>query len=626
MIRTVAGVFEPGGLTSRTAQRRRVERAVGPARAAVLEFGSLVVGFTGSPPEQDPRATCLVDGGISWAGDGDPGLAATPLNEQLVVRYDRRHRLDSLVTEMRGEFVVILWRRSVDELVLIRDHFGARPLFLFREGPRLLFASEVRDLLQMLRRVPDPDDRAVANWLQTGLLPAETTFYQGITPLRPAHLMEVSDRGTRERRYWDPVYQPRRRLSREDVDDLIRIGIERAITRRIPPEGPIGVMLGGGIDASTVAAFTRRLTGPEREIKAYSAVFPDHPTVDESHFIDTTTCALGMAKTQLRVARGSLLTGAMDFIRDWRLPVGPPTHGFMRELVARSADDGMAVLLDGEGGDETFGASPYMIGNHLRRGRVDLVWQVARRPSGTGLYLNPSQMLRFLWRYGLRPARRARHSSAAELDRTWLLPGSAELLDEALSASAWTRRSGPFWWRWLSWTLVDSRELAGAHDFFRRQAAGEIPRRHPFLDDVDLIELVLSLPPETAHHPEMNRPALRRLTIGVLPDEVRVRREKTVWNETLDAAVTGADGTPIADVLLDGQAEIRRFVDTSRLAGPLTDRRHRRHGTRSGWSQELWRLAVMEVWLRSLGDSNYLSTGSARLGLHDGAHAIAADL
>jgi asparagine synthetase B (glutamine-hydrolysing) len=94
--------------------------------------------------------------------------------------------------------------------------------------------------------------------------------------------MEVSSRGAHERRYWDPVYRPRRRLTQADVDDLLGTGIEQAITRRIPSEGPIGVMLGGGIDASTVAAFTRRLTGPEREIKAYSAVFPDHPTVDES--------------------------------------------------------------------------------------------------------------------------------------------------------------------------------------------------------------------------------------------------------------------------------------------------------------------------------------------------------
>jgi asparagine synthase (glutamine-hydrolysing) len=588
-----------------------VRGAVTTPDATVLESRSLVLASTGLQVT-GRRGICLVDGAISLTDGRSEDRSWAAGDQRLLVDCDEPGDLESLLPRMRGEFILILHRRGPDELVLIRDQFGARPLFLHREGPRLVFASEVRDLLTMLGRTPAPDDVAVVSWLQSGLVPPGRTFYRSVTPLRPAHVLRVGELATHETRYWDPRYRTPQRISRADVDELLRSGIERAIRRRIPRHGPVGIMLGGGIDASTVAAFTRRLEGPERELVAYSAVFPEHPSVDESGLIEATTRVVGMRASRLPVSRGSLLAGAIDFIGTWRLPVGPPTHGFMRTLVARSADDGMAVLLDGEGGDETFGASPYLIGRHLRRGRIDLAFQVARRPSGTGLYLNPAQMVRFAWNYGLDPANRSKRP--VELGASWLLPEPAGLLEEITSGSGWASPPGPNWWRWLSWTLVRSREFVAAQDFFRRQSNGRLPRRHPFLDDVDLLELVLSLPPEAAHHPELTRPTLRRLTAGLLPDEVRLRRTKTVWNEVLDRAVEGVDRAPTARLLLDPRAEIRRYVDVSAIRSALANGNAKSLVPGQIRHHELWRVAVMESWLRALDDPRFLDDARGTFG------------
>ena len=602
--RTIAGVFEPGGVRELTGAHQRVVRAVGTA-ATVLELGSLVVGFSGPPPVSDDDGFCLLDGEPYLAGATGPHDTNADNVNQRWLADAYRNTGEELLLSLRGEFVIIILRHDSDCLSLIRDHFGGRPLFLLQEGRRTVFASEIRDLLRMLSSTPGPNPIAVANWLETGTLPGGMTLYQGITALRPGHVSRISPSGARTRRYWSPVPNQVRRHSPDEVDARLHRAIGNAIERRLPPEGPVGVLLGGGLDASTVAALMRERY-PSREIRGYSALFPHHPSVDESDLIAATTRALGMSTTQVHVGTGSLFAAAVTFQREWSVPLGPVTHGFLGPLIARSGAEGMTVLLDGEGGDELFGVSRYLLADLVRRGRLKSAWSATRRPSATGLYLNPVQMLWVLWHFGVFPSRLRRSTRQHSRFETWLLPWAGRLRDDHADEFAWTGRGGPSYWAWLSWILVESREIMGMHDFFRRQSAGHVTRRHPFLDDVDLIEAILSLPPEVAYHPELDRPALRRLTAGIVPDEIRRRREKTLWNEVLDVAVAGVDRRPLAELLLDPRSEIRHYVDTARLAAPLSGSFESPPGTISGWPQELWRLAGMELWLRSLADFSFL--------------------
>jgi Asparagine synthase len=122
---------------------------------------------------------------------------------------------------------------------------------------------------------------------------------------------------------------------------------------------------------------------------------------------------------------------------------------------------------------------------------------------------------------------------------------------------------------------------------------------HPLLD-LDLVELVLSLDPETALDPKLNRPLLRAGVRGWAPDAILERGGKARFEPLFVELMTGADAATVTELLGDPDARIRRFtrpdlIDEMFVRGP---------GGHPGgplrWTDEAFRLVATELWLRSV--------------------------
>jgi hypothetical protein len=216
--------------------------------------------------------------------------------------------------------------------------------------------------------------------------------------------------------------------------------------------------------------------------------------------------------------------------------------------------------------------------------------------------------------FGLRPAvtvpawlaaRRRRRRDPAESAPPWFTPELARLLAATDESRIWEREPGPRWSTWLLSTIARGGGTAIVYDHVRRRAAmAGLEARHP-LYDVDVIELVLRLPPEYALDPAMSRPLFRRSMDGLMPEVVRRRRDKSSF-DTVFHEILGSNDLPPARRLLTEASEVSAYVKQDVLEADLFtgDPGHGELGPQH-WALYVWRLVTAECWLRSQEDPEF---------------------
>ena len=545
-------------------------------------------------------AWCVVEGRLERM----PGLAAklgigfdAPPESVLAAAFAQLGA--GMLDEIGGNFALLAWDARVREGILAVDPLGSRSLFFHDGGrARLCFATEIRELLRLLGSEPGPDEGAVSRWLAFGSLEPDETLFAGIQRLPGGSYLRLSDGGWTRHRHWRPSFSTPPRTTQDEAADLVKDGLERSVSLRGAGLSA-GILVSGGLDSSSVAAVASA-AGPS-SLQAYSATFPDDAAVDESEFIDVAVHQLGLPSRRHPVEAAGALAAAAEHVREWRLPSASPNLFFQRSLLALARSDGVEVVLDGEGGDELFGCSPYLLSDLLRGLRLRSLRTRSVELAGGDTRLGRE----FLGTYALRGAAPAwLHRARARVRRRpaapgWLLPRAAELTRDRPGRWAWLELEGPRWWSWLADTLTTRRERMGVHDHFRRMQASEgIAGAHPLLDDLGLVQLVLRLPPELAFDRNFDRPLLRHAMEGLVPDKIRLRPTKSYFNTVLVDALKGPDRRELTSLLQPSDAEIRAYVTDDRLRDVINGPTERDHPF--NWSRNAWRLASTELWLRSL--------------------------
>ena len=579
--RAFAGVFAQRSTHVAQSLGARIDAALSPDGAsASFVDGPLTLGWTapdapGSPGPE--RIICLLDGhvyNLAELLDAEFADAAAAL-AHLYARDG-----SALLGRLRGDFALLMWDRVTRTGLIARDQLGGRPLHVHRNGGTLAFASELRNLIRLMPTAPGPEAAAVEEWLATGAPPGRRTLFEGIQTLEPASWIALGRFGpSGPMRYWEPRYGVPERISRQDAVDAVRESVFHAVHRRGADTGTeSAVLLSGGIDSSSVAAVSAAGLEPgRRPERAYTVTFPGHPEIDEGPLTAAVAAAARLRATSLRLDSGSVLGGALPYIDAWETPPSSPNLFFLRPLLSRARDDGIRVMLDGEGGDAVFWHAPVLLADRLRSGRVVSAWSLAGRLPEYGVARTARGRLRELRHWGRMP------NGNGDIPASWNF-----LVDGII---------GP-----------GSRLL---HDVSRRHAAMlGLEARHPLLD-LDVVELALRLPPELAFDRRYNRPLLRHAMEGLVPDEVRLRPYKSRFDPVFVAAIEN-DRRAIDRLLHAPTAELHAFVNPSNLNEVVQARPGDATGERER-ATTLWTFALLECWLRRLAGRETFPAHAKRL-------------
>jgi asparagine synthase (glutamine-hydrolysing) len=263
----------------------------------------------------------------------------------------------SAFSKFNGQWAVGLWDGERDELVLARDPFGVRPLYVAEHDGRLWFASEIKALFAGDRTLPrrlDPIGLQQVFTFWTSVAPK--TVFQGIDEIEPGAVCTFGAAGIRRDRSWHPAYPGDASLeyagSLDEAAEEVRTALSDATSlRMLRADVPVGSYLSGGLDSSLIATLGLRAKGSN--FSTFSIRFED-AEYDETVFQRTMAQRLGSDHHEVLVSRSDIARVFPDVIRHTERPVlrTAPAPLFLLSRLVRDA--GIKVVLTGEGADEMF--------------------------------------------------------------------------------------------------------------------------------------------------------------------------------------------------------------------------------------------------------------------------------
>jgi len=454
----------------------------------------------------------LVREGVALKGDTDPA-------HLLLLAF--RQWGDHAFGRLRGAFTAAVLTDST--IRCVRDQLGLRPLFYRADGGTFLAATEAKQVVAGAGIAREPDIEAVEE-LFYGQLSPETAALRGVSRFPRASVAAVACDGRATfRRYWDPrPLLESARLSPEETRERLAELLDTVITRSVT--GADIISLSGGIDSPTIAAVAaqrhRELTG--RPLPALSSVYPDHPTVDERHYIELVASYLGLPlETYVPSAQ------PLDDVQTWADLVDGPVETLslpeLAENYERARALGARTVLTGEMAEWVFTFESHLIGHLILHGRI-------RAAAG---WLREQRSYGGSWR---QIARSVAPSLAPPSAARWYL----RLRHRGLAqAPAWIEGSQtgngfradlarPARKRWLEHQLdpivTPPATSLDADEICATSCGVQVKRP---LADLDLWEFLLSLPAERKFPNSVPKALVRDVMRGRLPDEILDRKDKT---------------------------------------------------------------------------------------------------
>jgi len=258
------------------------------------------------------------------------------------------------VHRLRGMFAIAVWDENRQELILMRDRLGKKPIYYADSPGGFYFASEIQALATVPGLARDADERAVDLYLKYGYVPSPWSIYRAIRKLPPAHLLRVRGDKVLLERYWQPTFGPKHDLGYEEAKaELLRLFTE-SVRLRLISDVPLGCFLSGGVDSSAVTAVMSRVT--TAPVKTFSIGFAD-PRYNELKYAR-------MVADQYRtdhhewVVEPQALDVLPEIVRTYGEPYGD-SSAIPTWYLSRLTRAHVTVALNGDGGDELFGGYPW---------------------------------------------------------------------------------------------------------------------------------------------------------------------------------------------------------------------------------------------------------------------------
>ena len=272
----------------------------------------------------------------------------------------------TFVSQLRGMFAFALWDANNRTMVLARDRVGKKPLYYYLDDQKLVFASEIKSILQHPALKLDVDELAVSDYLSLGYIPAPKSIYRSIRKVRPGHYLIVKPGRVEEVEYWDLSFREGEARSEQQWRDELLEQFQTSVNIRLMSEVPLGGFLSGGIDSSGVVAMMTKLVN--HPVKTATIGFEEE-TFDESKFARQVSDHLKTEHHERIVTPEKIATIeklSWHYDEPFADSSALPTY-----FVSQVAREKVTVALSGDGGDESFaGYSRYymdMQENRMRR-------------------------------------------------------------------------------------------------------------------------------------------------------------------------------------------------------------------------------------------------------------------
>jgi asparagine synthase (glutamine-hydrolysing) len=496
---------------------------------------------------------------------------------------------EECLDRLNGMWAFVIYDRSTRSSFAARDRYGIKPFYYYLDSDRLIFSSEINPILSVLGSMPGVNDQAVFDFLVFNRTDHnESTFYKGIKRLPHGCTATVNDTGFSVKRWYrlaDRLNPGKAFKSPAEFLDLL----SDSVSLRLRSDVPVGVCLSGGLDSSAIVSLLLnrfRLS----DISTFSAVYERGQHGDEYDYISEYSDMIANMHFTTPDAR-SLADDLADFTAIHAEPV-PNSGVYAQYKVMELARDKVVVTLDGQGADEIMAGYHYFFGIRFK----DLAKQL--RP-----FRLSSEIVQYLLKH------RSVYGIKAML--YYMLPGSLKTIarvrekgylkndfyescryDSTVSRDLFSADS-------LTASLVDHFEHKMEHLLKWEDLNSmrfSLEARVPFLDH-RLVERALSTSADLIIRNGMTKSLMREALKGVVPEKIRIRRDKTGFGTPQDQWFKDPGLREVIKEAISPDSLISRsFIDSE--AARRIYSRYCNGGT--GMEKEIWKWISLESWYRGV--------------------------
>jgi asparagine synthase (glutamine-hydrolysing) len=515
------------------------------------------------------------------------------------------------VHDIEGDFAIALWDEARARLVLVRDRIGVKPLYYYHKEGRLIFASEIKAILEHPSVVAEVDEESLYHYLTFLTSPAPRTLFRDIQKIPAGHMMVVTRDGhVQTTQYWDALPgEADPRLSEEDHQSEVLRLLRASIRKRMMADVPFGVFLSGGVDSSAnVALMAEQMSRP---VETFTVGFHDHEYLNEWASARRIARDFCTNHHEVIIGEEELNRFLPDLVFHQDEPIADPVCVPLYYVAELARKSGTPVVQVGEGADEIFSGYD----NYVRHLRIyEKFWRHAERVPAAA---------RRAMRAAARPLLEAtgRMRRGVELLRRLgadepLFWGGAIVYDETFKPRVLSEEMRERFRERSSLEAIEPylrnvEQQRPRSDFLSRMTylelklrlpelllmrvdkmtmATSVEARVPFLDH-HLVEYALSLPRSLKVEGASGKRILKRALQGILPHDL-LYSPKRGFGAPIREWFRNGLGASLDSSLMNSSMRRRDFFDYSFIARLLEEHRRGAHD----WSFHLWCLLNLSLW------------------------------
>ncbi|TVR84966.1 MAG: asparagine synthase (glutamine-hydrolyzing) [Saprospirales bacterium] len=256
------------------------------------------------------------------------------------------------VKKLRGMFAFAIWDDWEKTCFLARDPLGIKPLYYWRSGSTVVFASELRAVLASGLPSIALDEQGLYSYLTMGSVTEPLTLIAGVSLLEAGHTLLWKKGDLHQSQYWQIHFSSKPHSDSEAIEK-VRAALIESVQHHFVSDVPVGVFLSGGIDSTSVVALSRQIQSGS--LNTYSIAFSE-PDWNEGFISHRVAEEFETNHTEYTITAATALPLLSQYLSALDQP---SVDGFNTFCVSKLAhDDGMKVVLSGLGGDEIFGGYP----------------------------------------------------------------------------------------------------------------------------------------------------------------------------------------------------------------------------------------------------------------------------
>jgi asparagine synthase (glutamine-hydrolysing) len=512
------------------------------------------------------------------------------------------------VSHLQGMFAFAIWDSNQRLLFLARDRVGIKPLYYAKTSRSLLFASELKALLVDPECPRDVNLPAVDSFLTFYYTPGCETLFRSIQKLEPGQYLTLCDGSVSLRQYWDLKFaEGTRNLSFAQAKEELLDLLDRTVEAHMISDVPVGVLLSGGLDSSAVLSFVAQHTA--KPVSTFTIGFDDNYFVDERPYAQLAAKQFGADHHEITLSAEQFRDFLPKYVWHMEEAVCEPPAVALYFVTKLARDQGIKVVLSGEGGDEAFAGYetyPKQLCIERVRGMGSIWSELASIVAGTVACFTGQQRFTRMAHLLKMPLEDRYFSRTADptsyfqqvkeqlyttdFKAAMIGDGSNNIADLFGKVSAKTALSRMLYVDSKTWLPDDLLIKAD-----KMTMANSVELRVPLLDH-QLLEFAAALPDHFKVKGLKTKYILKETLRGRLPNTV-ISRKKAGFPVPVVKWINTELRNYVCDILTESRTTARGYWKLSCIESMLRD------GRQGHLAAELFSLLTIELWHRQFVDS-----------------------